>query len=79
METDNEYVEVTQEIYNKVIAPWWRGINTDSEEYDNSVFNDPTTGVKTLLINGQKYRMSEVISFAVKGVREFGESVGVKM
>lgn len=79
MKMENEYVEVTQELFDQVISPWFRDVNMHSDEYLEAIFSDPETGARTVVIEGTRYRMVEVVRFASASLRQFGESVGVKM
>jgi hypothetical protein len=75
----NNYVEVTQEIYDTIITPWFSRVHVRSDEYRDNIFMEPETKIKGVVINGEKYRLDDLTPFAMKAVKEFASSVGVKI
>jgi len=74
------YEIVTQKIYDTIISPWFGKINVNSdEEYKRSMFTDPETNTRSIVIDGKKYRMADLLPFAVKAMKEFGEQLGISM
>jgi len=74
------YEIVTQEVYDTVICPWFGKINVNSdEEYERSMFTDPETNTRSIVIDGKKYHMADLLPFAIKAMKEFGEQFGISM
>jgi len=74
------YEIVTQEIYDTIVSPWFGSVNVNSdEEYGRSMFTDLETNTRSIVIDGKKYRMADLLPFAVKAMKEFGEQLGISM